>query len=166
MTVVIERQKATRTLKKLKVRIAKADHDSTEYQNLQNDVHEAEVDVNYTLYHPLDEKYQSLYPRNGDNVGMTEDITDDQRARKAGVTKPAIWKIVESSMTDGTLEALRDGRLRRSLLDNRSRQNSQAKARQSVSGKKAEDQTGKSLSTKKTALSEQDGDSDGGFFEE
>jgi len=164
--VVEERQKATRNLRKLRVRIAKADHGSTEYQNLQNDIHNAEVDVNYALYHPLDEKYQSLYPRNGDVIGMTEDGTDHQRARKAGTTKPAVWKMIESSMTNGTLEALRDGRLRRSLLDDRLQQHSEAKGRHFELGKTAEDQNVKGLSTKKSVLSKQDADSDGGFFEE
>jgi hypothetical protein len=155
-----------RNLRKLKVRIAKADHGSTEYRNLQNDIHNAEVDVNYALYHPLDEKYKSLYPRNGAVVGMTEDGTDHQRVRTAGTTKPAVWKVVESSMTNGTLEALRDGRLRKSLLDDRLQQHSQAKGRRFESGKTAKDQNVKGLSTKKTVLSKQDADSDGGFFEE
>lgn len=74
--------------------------------------------------------------------------------------------MVESSMTNGTLEALRDGRLTRNLRDERLKQQSQAKGHRSDSGKTAKDQNVKGLLTKKTVLSEQDADSDGGFFEE
>ena len=142
------------------------EYGSAKYQDLQAAVHKAEVDVNYALYHPLDEKYQSLYPRNNDDGAKIEDTFGNRSARKAGTTRPAIWKVVEDCMTGGTLEALRDGKLR-SLLDERLQQNMSSKARLMEPSKKTGNQNGKVVSpVRKISPAEQDGDSDGGFFEE
>ncbi len=147
--------------------MADVEHGSAEYQDLLSAIHEAEVDVNYALYHPLDEKYRSLYPRNSNNVTTSEDSLANRSARKAGTTRPAIWGVVEECMTGGTLEALRDGRLRSKLLNERSQQNMSSKARLTEPSKKTSDRNSKMSSSVKTILpEEQDGDSDGGFFEE
>ena len=74
-------------------------------------IHEAEVDLNYTIYYPLLEKYHSLYPR-APNLGSDhakdykETIINEKR--ETGDQKPPLWKLVEQSMSDGTLEELRD----------------------------------------------------------
>ena len=133
---------------------------------MQQALHEAEVDINYALFHPLDEKYQSLYPPKGKNGAIEGDGTDNKGARKAGVTRPSIWTVVEKCMTDGTLEALRDGRLRRSLLDNKLQQHNSAKASDTESSKRPNERIGKGVLEKKIMPQEQDGDSGDGFFEE
>ena len=80
---------------------------------MQQAVHEAEVDLNYTIYCPLAERYHSLYPR---QKGITEndpdhDMSADEAKEKTPQgPKPPLWVVVENAMSDGTLEALRDGR--------------------------------------------------------
>ena len=133
---------------------------------MQTAVHEAEVDINYALYHPLNQKYHSLYPRNRANGTSTEDELDNKTAPKASPTRPAIWNVVEKCMAEGTLEALRDGRLKKSLPDERSQQHAQPKARLDESSKKVKHSDGKGFTTNKSAPEEKDNESDGGFFEE
>lgn len=56
-------------------------------------MHIAEVDLNYTQYHPLSEVYVSLYP--------------NKTASGEG-PKPPMWAEVERCMEDGTLNKLRN----------------------------------------------------------
>ena len=89
-------------------------------------LHEAKVDLNYTLYAPLNQKYISLYPstskprkdqENDDkftDVRDLEEITKDIEAgllRNENCQKPPLWYEVEKAMYNGTLEALKDGTL-------------------------------------------------------
>lgn len=89
-------------------------------------LHEAKVDLNYTLYAPLNQKYISLYPRTSksrkdqENNDRLTDVWDLQEATKdieADLLrndyghKPALWYAVEKAMDNGTLAALRDGRI-------------------------------------------------------
>lgn len=104
---------------------------STEILVLQQEaykrhLHEAKVDLNYTLYAPLNQKYISLYPSTSkprkdleDDDKLT-DIRDLEIATKdieAGLLrndngqKPPLWYEVEKAINSGTLEALRDGKL-------------------------------------------------------
>ena len=119
----------------------------------------AEVDVNYALYHPLNQKYQSIYPRNGYSDATTKDGIDKRMVGKTSTSKPAMWKLVEICMTEGTLEALRNGRLRGSLPLTSSQQPTTTAASQNKSGNEK-------LSAKKNISQETEDGSDGGFFEE
>ncbi len=89
-------------------------------------LHEAKVNLNYTLYAPLDQKYISLYPSTSKprkdqedddkltNVRDLEEVTKDIEAglfRNDNCQKPPLWYEVEKAMHNGTLEALRDGTL-------------------------------------------------------
>jgi rRNA-processing protein Efg1 len=95
-------------------------------EQIRRRLHEAKVDLNYTLYAPLDQKYISLYPTNAkgpkardlevkDRHDHSPMIDDDQ----AGITrnetgvKPLLWYEIEKAMTNDTLEALRDGKILR-----------------------------------------------------
>jgi hypothetical protein len=71
-------------------------------ENAKAQMHVAEVDLNYTQYFPLNERYVSLYPAK--SAGM------DQGAGQAedAIAKPAMWAIVEKSMENGTLNQLRN----------------------------------------------------------
>ena len=133
---------------------------------MQTAVHVAEVDINYALYHPLDEKYQSLYPRKGNNAVSAEHSLDNSISQTAGTMRPAIWSVVEKCMSEGTLEALRDGKMGKSLPDGRPRQHISRKARLQESRKEIKLSNEKGGSTKKTATQAKEDDSDGGFFEE
>ncbi|RKF72280.1 rRNA-processing protein efg1 [Golovinomyces cichoracearum] len=100
MVKFFERQKASRKVKKIRKLILSAD--STEaVQNFNEQLYEAEVDLNYTLYHPLGEVYISLYPK--ETTSEKEDH-DQNAARK----KPTIWYEIEEAMVNGTLERIRN----------------------------------------------------------
>ncbi|EXJ85531.1 hypothetical protein A1O1_05895 [Capronia coronata CBS 617.96] len=133
----VERQKAERTLKKLlKLKESSNPSDNEESQKkLDKSIHEAEVDLNYTKYAPLGEKYISLFVQEEDDKQKHKSqmkkkayaiLTDAQReelqlieddlaniVRTAGGTKPPMWYEVEKCMKEGQekLDALREGRL-------------------------------------------------------
>ncbi|KEF58262.1 uncharacterized protein A1O9_06188 [Exophiala aquamarina CBS 119918] len=130
----IERQKSERTLKRLIRRRDNSDElDDTTRKQLEKEIHETEVDLNYTKYAPLGEKYISLLPneekRRG-NLSMASDdssmlnseetdhlisFEDDQSnlLRLVPGSKPPMWYRIEECMLEGQskLEALRDGKL-------------------------------------------------------
>ncbi|RKF74093.1 rRNA-processing protein efg1 [Golovinomyces cichoracearum] len=100
MVKFFERQKASRKVKKIRKLILSAG--STEaVQNFNEQLHEAEVDLNYTLYHPLGEVYISLYPK---KTTSEKEDHDQNAARK----KPTIWYEIEEAMVNGTLERIRN----------------------------------------------------------
>ncbi|KAH8815809.1 hypothetical protein F5884DRAFT_773745 [Xylogone sp. PMI_703] len=102
MVRFLERQKATRLVKKLRKRILECES-TEEVEGLKKQMHIAEVDLNYTQYCPLAETYISLYPPK--EAG--EERLDDQ-ARLDTKSKPPMWKEVEKCMEDGTLDKLRN----------------------------------------------------------
>ena len=132
----VERQKAERALKKLlKKRDNKQYKDEDDRKQLEKSIHDAEVDVNYTKYAPLGQKYISLFvldptKLDKDKAGMNRKsyaiLTDEQReelrnfrdeqinvVQTASGTKPPMWYEVEKFMNEGEakLEALREGKL-------------------------------------------------------
>lgn len=154
MVRFFERQKATRALKKLQRRLdASSEPDaSDEHAQLAREVRDAQIDVHYTIYYPLTEKYQSLYPRQGDTSGGEKPTA----ARKLVAEKPAMWKVVERCAAEGTLEALREGKVIAAM----------EKRRESKNGGRA---AGSKKALKRPGTQEQEQDeakSDGGFFEE
>ncbi|KAJ5038396.1 uncharacterized protein L3040_007259 [Drepanopeziza brunnea f. sp. 'multigermtubi'] len=102
MVRFFERQKATRQLKKLRKRLLSTES-TEEVESLKAQMHIVEVDLNYTQYHPLSERYISLYPPAGSEEEDTNK-TDKERP------KPAIWAEVERAMEEGTLDRLRNRR--------------------------------------------------------
>ena len=64
-----------------------------EVETLKNQVHIAEVDLNYTQFCPLAEVYVSLYPN---------------KIAPGEGPKPPMWVEVENCMRDGTLSRLRN----------------------------------------------------------
>lgn len=151
-----ERQKATRAHKRLKKGLDASSLDTSEYEQLKKEVHDAEIDVNYTIYHPLTEKYQSLFPRQEDAGG------GETAARKLVTEKPAMWMVVERCTADGVLEALRDGKLADGISVGKKKAAAD-KTRSKREGKNG--RAGGSKSLKNAESTEQDEESDGGFFE-
>jgi len=92
-----ERQKATRQLKKLRKRLLETES-ADEVASLKEQIHVADVDLNYTQYYPLSEIYVSLYPKKSPG--------DETTAEPA--PRPAMWAEVEKCMEDGTLSQLRN----------------------------------------------------------
>lgn len=66
-------------------------------------MHTAEVDLNYTQYHPLSETYISLYP-----PAATSDDGDEMIKKVEDKPKPPMWFEVEKALEDGTLNRLRN----------------------------------------------------------
>ena len=160
MLIVIiseERKKATRAHKQLKKRLDASSPDTSEYKQLEQELHDAEIDVNYTIYHPLTEKYSSLFPRQEDTPG------GETAARKLVTVKPAVWKMVEQCTADGTLEALRDGK----LVTGPSAKEKKPRPEKTRPIRKGGNGLTGSKSAKYVAPPRQEGEeSDGGFFEE
>lgn len=70
-------------------------------------IHNAEVDLNYTLYYPLLKTYVSLYPKGQKEDGKSGDTTPPTDGPKGNVD---MWKTVEKAMEEQTLEQLRESR--------------------------------------------------------
>jgi hypothetical protein len=100
-----ERQKATRQLKRLRKRLLGAESEE-EVVDIKTKMHVAEVDLNYTQYYPLYQRYISLYPQK-DNNGRDMSNQDEHVGDKT--KKPPMWAEVERRMLDGTLIQLRNG---------------------------------------------------------
>lgn len=106
-----ERQKAERRLKKARREVKEAEEkgedDSGELAQLKAKVEDAEVDLNYTMYFPLEKEYASLWPakRNKDD-GSENDGKDAERQGDSNMLD-----VVRKCMKEGTLKDLREGRL-------------------------------------------------------
>ena len=125
---------------------------------MEKEVHDAEIDLHYTIYYPLTEKYQSLFPRQEDASG------DGKAARKLVAEKPPMWKVVERCAADGTLEALRDGKIATGM----SLAKKELTGERSGSKRKGKNGRAGPQSSKSEVLQkqdEEDDDDDGGFFE-
>ena len=68
------------------------------------------MNLNYTIYYPLTEKYISIYP-NG-KADATDPKTELQtQETKSDDAKPPLWSVVEKCMGEKTLDLLREGKL-------------------------------------------------------
>lgn len=84
--------------------------------HLERKLHAARVNLNYTIYYPLTEKYVSLYPKSKGQASDNEDEeletdTKVQGSQRRDSSKPALWFVVEKCMEEGSLDLLRDGKL-------------------------------------------------------
>ncbi|KAI9041196.1 Efg1 domain-containing protein [Aspergillus affinis] len=93
---------------------------SSKKKKLEQKIHIARVNLNYTIYYPLTEKYIALYAKvkkekeSSSKDDAAEDSADDAGFKAIHATvadKPALWHTVEKCMKDGTLDLLRDGKL-------------------------------------------------------
>ncbi|PSK34075.1 hypothetical protein B9Z65_8401 [Elsinoe australis] len=118
-------------------------------------VHDAEVDLNYALYWPLERAYVSLWPRKGKGQEQGKGEEDAEEAKG----DREMWKLVERCMAEGTLEDLREGRVEGCGVER--------PEKKVVSGKEAKS-NGKTANGKERAKQEvqqDDEESDDGFFE-
>ncbi|RAK75632.1 Efg1 domain-containing protein [Aspergillus fijiensis CBS 313.89] len=84
-------------------------------------LHVARVNLNYTIYYPLTEKYIALYAdvkkknKKAEDGQVVEEKgqekEEEEDAAGAAERSSAMWKTVEQCMKDGTLDLLRDGKL-------------------------------------------------------
>ena len=82
-----------------------ADLATVEQDDLKRQIHETEVDLNYALYCPLDQKYSSLFAGKEDAAQDDDEGPTEPKSRP----KPPMWAEVERRMKTGTLEELRNG---------------------------------------------------------
>ena len=151
-----ERQKATRHVKKLQKRLLATPPDTPDHEQLEASLHLAQVDLNYTLYYPLSQKYEALFPRK-------EEIKSENMENGDPIAKPAMWEVVKRCMEDGTLDSLRDGTLEIVLGVGRMKP-FKKESRRSQSHQKDKVNVGSKPSVNGQSQ-EMDEDSDGGFFE-
>lgn len=88
--------------------------DAKQQARLQKKIHEARVNLNYTIYCPLPEKYISLYPKSNaksSDGDVSETKSDLESKSQTESTKPPLWSVVEKCMKEGTLDDLREGKL-------------------------------------------------------
>lgn len=163
MVRFFERQKASRNLKRLKSRLAGLSSSNDEQADLHKQIHSAEVDVNYTIYHPLTEKYLSLFLR-GAGQGMQDRRGSGKGTERTLVsTKPPIWKAVEQCMVESKLDALRDGKL--GVKSTGADTETGHSAPRAHMDKKIGTKTGGVEKVGNPAVEERGEESDGGFFE-
>jgi len=113
--------------------VKQQDEDKTKLATLQRKVYAAQIDVNYTIYYPLTEKYLSLYPQekkreivegHNQKVNKSDDdkndesgdedmmqTSEDDKPAEKEEEKPPMWTIIKKCMADKTLDKLRDGKL-------------------------------------------------------
>lgn len=116
-----ERQKATRLYKRAMKALRACEDDSPERARLETIAKAAEIDLNYTRYHPLMLPYISLYADRGDDdrdEGSNEDGGEGKAGADAeGARSPAtvqrrgdvhVRGLIVEAMEKGTLEKLRD----------------------------------------------------------
>jgi len=146
----------------LKKLLSKVDHESEEYLEFEEKVYRGQVDLNYTLYCPLGEKYTSLYKRTNtqDNLDTTTaDSSAISQGSEIDSPRPALWHVVEQCMADNTLAALREGKRKTTL-------STDVTAHRARPMHKAKSKNGAAKHSKNALLEAQAADSDEGFFEE
>lgn len=102
-----DRRKAEKRVKKAKKEVQDSGDGEAGKKVLEQKVKDAEVDVQYAVYYPLEKDYVPLFPRK--QKGSEDDDEDVGEVERKG--DPVMWETVKRCMADGTLDALRNGRL-------------------------------------------------------
>ena len=128
MVRFFERQRATRRLRRLEKLVTRGgdggggDGDEgkakagdgrggeEEVEGLRKEIENVKIDLDYTIYCPLNEKYVSLYPRGKEHGDTRYDGVDGGDAQHTQ-EKPAMWDVVRKCRREGTLEDLREGKI-------------------------------------------------------
>lgn len=123
-----DRKSATKDLSRLERKQKEVQSTSTtqnDLESLASRIHTARVNLNYTIYYPLTEKYISLYAeqhqkkkkrKNDDSKESEGDKSADNepaenQCRPDNTANLPMWRLVEKCMEDGTLGLLREGKL-------------------------------------------------------
>ncbi|CAI6333115.1 unnamed protein product [Periconia digitata] len=169
-----ERQKATRAVKRIqKQHAALADDDHAEKAKLRQTLHNAEVDLNYTIYCPLLKNYVSLYPRTDKKPTPATKATPATVFPDGPKGDIEMWKAVENAMENNALEALRNSREGVTIPGPKhpvpeANKTKKDHLREKKEKQKEEKQDGSAVSPTNGGgdnEEEDDEDSDGGFFE-
>ncbi|KAK5125316.1 hypothetical protein LTR85_000425 [Meristemomyces frigidus] len=107
-----DRQKATKRLKRAKKELAElATGPKSERTEVEKRVEEGEVDVAYAMYYPLDQPYRALFPTKQKKEDDADDVVAEEVKDVERQGDPEMWQKVKQCMADGTLDALRNGKL-------------------------------------------------------
>ncbi|KAJ5389904.1 rRNA-processing protein efg1 [Penicillium cataractarum] len=109
----LDRKTATKQLNRLQRREKEKDLTTEQKSELSQKIHDARVNLNYTIYYPLTEKYISLYPKSDSNPDEKSGpgAESKENNKTAEASKPPMWSFIEKSMEEGTLDDLREGKL-------------------------------------------------------
>ncbi|KAJ5601967.1 rRNA-processing protein EFG1 [Penicillium lagena] len=108
----LDRKTATKELNRLQRREKEPDLNPSQKERLAKKIQTARVNLNYTIYYPLTEKYISLYPKSKDQKSSETPAESDPENEPASKSaKPALWSVVAKCMDEGILDQLRDGKL-------------------------------------------------------
>lgn len=116
-----DRKSASKNLNRLQRR-EKETTDQKALESLRAKIHAARVNLNYTIYYPLNDKYISLYAEQKQKKPSQSESADDTHSGAdekdttvtmtlADAEKPPMWYTVEKCMEEGTLDHLREGKL-------------------------------------------------------
>lgn len=152
MVRFFERKKAMRLAKQIEKKLAQAT-DADEIAQLKIDLHKAQVDVDYAIYYPFLEPYISLYAKPTDEKAsekekLQKEEKDDKAAQYLHTERSPMWFVIEETREKGrrALEKLQNRKSPESTADAEAKQEERAKI-------------------KIEEPSEDDNESDGGFFE-
>lgn len=173
MVRFFDRQKATRRLKQVQKKAKDAEGD-VEQEIWEEKVHEAQVDLNYTQYFPLDMAYSALFPgktvksKKGKEVSEEGGEGEENAMEKKG--DPDMWKLVEKCMEQRKLDALRNGKLLKGMASRQDDDDMAPAHREkkvAAKSKKADKARSKDKEgiEKRFQQQEAEEESDGGFFE-
>ncbi|KAL4890771.1 rRNA-processing protein efg1 [Aspergillus ambiguus] len=184
--------KDVKRLERLEQEVSKSDLDAASKEKklaaLTQKLHIARVNLNYTIYYPLTEKYIALYAavkksKDGTAEGVNDGSDPDTGYKLVHATKeekPSMWPVVEKCMKDGTLELLREGKLdtpdvdasdKTSRKTDKNKQNLNKTDKAQSKSKKSEHKDvwrpakSKDSGRAPNVSDEKEDDSDGGFFE-
>ncbi|OQD86993.1 hypothetical protein PENANT_c006G04962 [Penicillium antarcticum] len=108
----LDRKTATKELNRYLRREKEQDLDTKQKARLAEKIHTARVNLNYTIYYPLTEKYLSIYPKSDGKSDAPESETESKRPQTdVKSTKPPLWSVVAKCMEEKTLDLLREGKL-------------------------------------------------------
>ncbi|RMY95417.1 hypothetical protein D0862_08757 [Hortaea werneckii] len=177
-----DRQKATKRLKRAKKELQGLESGKVEErQEAEKKVQDAQIDVDYAIYYPLDLPYKPLFPtkknsKDGMNETQTgseepEDAEDKKEAERQGDAE--MWAKVKQCAEDGTLDALRNGKLLGEANDDSGKLESPAPTMPSKRKRQKEKTEAGDLhgnrrerrAAQAAAKEESDQDSEDGFFE-
>lgn len=158
-----DRQKATKRLKRARKELQSCEDEGGRRVELAKAVEEAEVDVNYAQYYPLDQPYVSLFPRKtakeGDDDHGSVEPEEPSVVERQG--DPAMWQRVRLCMAEGTLDALREGK----LMQTRDEDEATQTRTEDVKSRGRREGNDKLSGPREDVQKESDEESDGGFFE-
>lgn len=96
-----ERQKLTRRIAKLKKEMEK--NEENEIAQLQANLQEARILLNYVLHFPMSQKYVALYPNQGPSPLAEEDEKEDDESKKSRQRMRKVKAQIVEAMEKGEL---------------------------------------------------------------